>query len=297
MGTYTKECAEGGAFFAAIIPGGIVLAVCVGASIAIEKGVEVSAKIKDKNYSRWQLPSSVCFSTKMKLIEADNLIPLFHNSQNHDLHFDQQLLSLASSTKSIILIIETRRSVKSLIRYDDHDLYVIRMSWNDDIYSAKMFYSLYCIANLVIWKGDTMVESKRFKSFVQQLHTDIHTNEYNIRKPAFLYFCYTSTEQANNLQFLEITKNAFFESFCGLNMFSSILGYKIAANKNKTKSVDEIIVKSARENSQRFVKLPFECVKNKSDHYKCPTCSKISDISDSKVCTQCIHCGDLNFNQ
>eukprot|EP01084_Bolivina_argentea_P292973 503821_1 len=349
MGTYTWKCTEKGASGAAIIPFCVIISVAMGASIAIKKGVEVSSKFKDKNYSRWQLPSSFGFSTKLKLIEANNLIPLFDNSQNvnqhcQDLHFDQQLLSLSSSKKLIVLIIETKRSVKSLIRYAGHDLYVIRMSWNDDIYSAKMFYSLYCITNLVIWKGDTMVECKRFEAFVEQLQTDIHTktcnnahitcpkhhllwkmahkfyvcdgchiqydkkdmvhtlhgcvecnfllcnNCYSLkdssnRKPAFLYFCHTEQAQTDEPELLEITKNAFFESFCGLNMFSSIFGYVI--NKNQTKSVinsagdNEIynIVNSAGENSQRFVTFPFECEKSKSDYYKCPACSKIIDIS------------------
>eukprot|EP01084_Bolivina_argentea_P201449 344336_1 len=359
MGTYTTNCAGVGALAAAMIPGGIVMAVCNGASIAIEKGVEVSSKIKDKNYSRYQLPSSVGFSTKVKLIEADNLISLFDNSQNmnqhcQDLHFDQQLLALASSTNSIVLIIETKRSTKSLISYGGSEIYFIRMSWIDATYSAKMFYSLYCIANLVIWKGDTtdIVESKRFKSFTKQLQLNIHTktcknvpitcpkqhllnefqssadeshicnvcrkaifghlygcrecnfdlcwnchsNSYSAnRKPAFLYFCYVA-QQTGEPELLDITQNKFFDSFCGLNMFSSIFAYKIGMNNNQ-RSLYDIIVNTTQVNTQRFVKLPFEYFKSTIDYYKCPACSKIIDISDSKVCTQCIHCGHLNFDQ
>eukprot|EP01084_Bolivina_argentea_P304454 525789_1 len=347
IGNYAAKGAAGGALVLMAVPATLLLGITKGASVAIQAGTIAIEKGSDKNYSRYQLASSQGFSSKHTLMEVQE-IPLFveyRQERNSTLQFDHHLLSLASSKYAIVLFIEsTKKVTPPNITYSGANIYVINMSWQEDVYCSKIFYCLYCIANVIIWK-DNVVESKEFTSFQKILQCavpdTICPNQHKLmqfegnpnyicdgcskqcknkeilyscrkcdfdlceichsatyRKPRFLYIWFCKSTLNDEPELFDMIQYGSFGSLYRSKMFSSISGYKVASSMSDKhfKIFVNIITESAKT-GPRFVKFPFKCEYEKI--YDCVACSKSINVEYliTKSLTQCIHCGELNFDQ
>eukprot|EP01084_Bolivina_argentea_P232820 392295_1 len=163
----------------------------------VRQSINLTKKLTDNSFTRYLLAPNQSFVVKKELMKTES-VPLF----TEELFFDEQLLPLISTPLPIISFIGSKNinrsaTLKQLfnvivdvncIAYDDKKqaLIINMQNWRDDINTKKIFYSIYCISNFIIWL-DTDDESTEFKQFQHEMIKVTPAIHASKRKPPFMY--------------------------------------------------------------------------------------------------------------
>eukprot|EP01083_Nonionella_stella_P305348 1064852_1 len=171
---------------------------------------ETFKTISNPNYCRYKLTDQDSFVVKHKLMEK-TAIPLFVESEesNNILMYDHHLLNLISSNLPIICCLTTASNAMnseinkvlndvlesnlfsqsndtSPVITKQQNMYIVKMTWTNTLESKRMFYSLYCLSNVVVWIDDKG-QSSEFESFESSLAEDLQCVIKAERKPSFIH--------------------------------------------------------------------------------------------------------------
>eukprot|EP01083_Nonionella_stella_P041630 112812_1 len=271
---------------------------------------ETVKRSSNPNYCRYKLTDQDSFVVKHKLMEK-TAIPLFVESEesNNILMYDHHLLNLISSNLPIICCItsasnamnsEINKVLNDVLESNlfsqsndtspvitkQQNMYIVKMTWANTPESKRMFYSLYCLSNVVVWIEDED-QSSDFEAFNSSLAEDlIWCAPHAKRKPSFILLLCHSHQNIMHLQ-----------TFNEAHVFKE--AHTLDYNRADLKSV---LSTAIQKNNERFCCFqPYQIWEyqkwiprtNEHDNMCCKCCSQELDVATSPA--QCVYCGDLQF--
>eukprot|EP01083_Nonionella_stella_P269822 913228_1 len=278
---------------------------------------ETVKRSSNPNYCRYKLTDQDSFVVKHKLMEK-TAIPLFVESEesNNILMYDHHLLNLISSNLPIICCItsasnamnsEINKVLNDVLESNlfsqsndtspvitkQQNMYIVKMTWANTPESKRMFYSLYCLSNVVVWIDDRD-QSSEFESFNSSLAEDLQCVIKAERKPSFIcLLCDADRKHQNIIKLQTLFVSDVFSEVRRLNCFTV---------DQRTQCLDDL--KSILSTAIQQNNVQFCCFKSYEiwEHHKwvmddgngwgyCKCCSQQIDFDTSPG--QCVYCGDL----